>query len=117
MFRGALDGAFETEPKGKGGRPPFYKLMIFRVLDVQGLCTAVRASLQVKPSLDKIFIEKLAPNRFFFFTIVKYYHSQTLNDMEADLNNALITNRHCPSAVCCATPLFYTLIVLPMRKS
>jgi hypothetical protein len=30
---------------------------------------------------------------------------------------ALITDRHCPSAVYCATPLFHTLFVLPMRKS
>jgi len=37
VFRGALDGAFETEPKGKGGRPPFDKLMMFKALVVQGL--------------------------------------------------------------------------------
>jgi hypothetical protein len=37
VFRGSLDGAFETEPKGKGGRPPFDKLMMFKALVVQGL--------------------------------------------------------------------------------
>ena len=37
VFRGTLDKAFETEPKGKGGRPPFDKLMMFKALVVQGL--------------------------------------------------------------------------------
>jgi transposase, IS5 family len=37
VFRGTLDSAFETDPKGKGGRPPFDKLMMFKALVLQGL--------------------------------------------------------------------------------
>jgi len=37
LFRDTLDRAFETDPKAKGGRPPFDKLMMFKALVLQGL--------------------------------------------------------------------------------
>lgn len=37
VFRATLEKAFEAEPKGNGGRPPFDKLMMFKALIVQGL--------------------------------------------------------------------------------